>query len=498
MNTFMKVCLLLIFFHSSSYAFYTEELQLNAAHWTDKLVITSNKFDYTFDLPANTEVVLRVLLTELTNVDNVEVILPDGTSITAVNQVQYGISITTFIPSIALDELISPSKALIVTLDAEYSGNIQIKGDVSGNIPASLPLDMQFIGADVNFSTSYSPKQFLHVNDEITFSQFILENNSAPQNTVIVELDIYQSGELLSTHLMKDDGLLNDSEASDGVYAKTISFDIEGKYTIRIQSIVTDSQGNTHKNVDTKTIEIRPNSPFSLTGTFTEQLIDNNGNGLADKLKLSFDYNNAPAADEKYRIQVIIGSGNKFYDMQTLIFDSTTAELAFHLNGLEIGKNHIDGPIEIQDVRIKDLNTGNFIEILKSFGVTASYLTSQFERPNEIINQSDATFSFEDADNNKIYEGINIYFIADVATDGNYQAKGRLKNTEGEFILGKIDTPLTSGIHPLTIFIPAEKIISSGFNGPADFIWFMFYRYDVNNWEMIERSKFGATAPFNC
>jgi len=481
-----------------SIAYSEVEIPLNSAHTTENVVISNNKFNYTFDLPTNTEALVRTFLPELTSIENVEIILSDGTVVTTENQGQYNIEIQLFVPSYETDIFISPTKALIISFGTAFSGITQIKGDITGDIPTTLPLDMRLTGSNINFGSFYFPNRFLQTNQDVTFSQYIYEGGEAPQNTANVVLKVFQGNVLLATHTMKDDGLLNDFEAEDGAFTKTINFSEYGKYTIEIETVVTDSTGLVHINTDIKTVDILVPSPFSLTGLFTEELIDSNGNGLADKLRIVFEYASAPAAGEKYHIQASIGSDSNFYDLQRVNVDNTTTEIALEFNGLKISERHISGPIKFTDVRIKNLNTRRLLEINKSFGQTSSYFPSQFERPNEIINQSNATFTLVDNDNDNIYEGISIEFIADVLSSGNYQAKVELKETKEKIVKGDVDLPLTVGIHPINIFIPSMDITSIGLNGPVNLNYFRFYRYDVNNWEMIERDFFGTSPNFNC
>tara|TARA_R110001592_G_scaffold123859_1_gene332258 strand:- start:682 stop:6015 length:5334 start_codon:yes stop_codon:yes gene_type:complete len=495
----LKTIILAVFVVSTfAYGFVEKSFQLGPAHTFENIPIVDNKISYSFDLPNSTEVALRLFIADQTEIQNFKIILSDGTEINTTNADANNITIDTFTPDSAIESLISSTKAFIVTIETAPSGNTQIFGDVIGSTNSSILLDLKYAYSAMAFGTTSQPDLVIHPNEEITFSQWIVEAGEAPLNTGAADLKVYKSGALLASHTMNDDGLLNDYEASDGVFTKSLTFSDPGRHTVVIESVITDKDGFIHKNTYSEIVEITPSAGFSLSGTFTEELIDTNNNGLADKLKLVFAYTTPLLPGEKYNIQVSIGGDTIFYDQQRLTIDDSTTEIILEFSGLKIGERHTDGIIKINDVRIRDLNTMDLIDVISSFGETSSYLKAQFERKNEIIVQDSAVITMIDADNNNIYEGINISFTADVLTQGDYQGRGRLRDTNEKEVLGDVDLSLTSGIHAIDLFIPASDITNAGINGPADFKWFKFYRYDDNDWEMVEKSKFGETSSFNC
>lgn len=502
----MKIFLILVLISFSFDVFSEEEIQLYAANTTKNVAINNNKLIYVLDLPPYTEAIIRAFIPKQANIRNVEIILSDGTVVTTNNAKKYHININFFEPTSAYDMFISPTKALIVSFGNAVSGKIKIKGNITGESPKTLPVNVKLIGGAIHFGSYYFPNSFIHANDDITFSQYIYEANGSPKNVANVELKVSQKGALLATHIMKDDGLLNDFKAGDGVFTKTISFSKHGKYTTEIESVIVDSAGFTHKNTDLKTVEVKPIPPFSLTGLFTEELIDSDDNGLADKLKIIFEYANVPKVGEKYHIQVVIGNDSTSYDQQRVNIDSDTSELAVEFSGLKIGKQHTDGPIKFTFIKVVDLNSRDVLEVNRTFGETKSYSYMQFERHLAIEYTKQAEVTLVDKNNDGIKEGLNIKFNMKVDLAGLYESCMTLSKGDDSYFDILERFKLEPGEHELNIFVPAQKLIRAKANGILTLKGFHFkpaksWRVRIDKKEVTrveKRGTFGITPAFSC
>lgn len=489
----------MIYFLFFLFVFDVSSQELSSASFFEDTKIVDNKIEYTFDIPPNNKLDIKLSLLDQTEISNLKFTFSDGSVVTQDNADDYGVEITEFSPSTGLEMLISPFRAYIVSLSTPPSGSVTVSADVIiGNNDGVVPINLQFYSQSLFFRSELPLNIVDYTNQPITFYQHVVEEGSAPENSANVTLTVFQKGEALGSTVLKDDGVGNDVSENDGIYSGSYSFPSESGYSLHFETVLTDKSGYTVHNFDEGTIRVIDAPSFSLDGSFSVEMIDSNSNSLIDELKLTIGMSGDIIDESKYVLIAFIGDEDNVYNSDSLVFDKTTTELVLTFKGREINAEHASGPLKIKDVIIEEFDSNKVVYAEEHFGYTESYNGSQFERPNEIINQPQASSSLVDENEDNIYEKISISFETNVFVDGKYETSGLLRGANGkELKFSKTET-LVSGDSTIDVPVFWNELLEAGLSGPAQIVYLNFYQIEDLSWSVVRKKYFGETPEFEC
>lgn len=488
--------LVLICFWLSAEALAELDIQMGSAQFVKELSVSNNKLSHILDLASSPKLMVSYSIPESVTLKNIQIVLSDGTIVTTDNMEDFGVTIDS---SNFLERFLFPaSNSLMLIFDNTPSKATEIKGDFIGSTINSIVTNIKAINSEMLFGTGITPSR-IYPNDTIYLHHLITEGVSPPSTLANVSVDVFQNGELIHQLPLKDNGdRIVDYAAADGMYGGNLPLSQSGKYIFEITSIAVDTNGHAHKNKETKTVTVLPTPEYVVEPNFTEELIDTNNNGLADILRLTFTSQSTISEGTEFKVRVRIGSGDKVYGLEKVRVDRNNQNLVFDFDGKEIWNMHDSGPIEINALAIYKNGDLTPIFTTRAFGQTAnSYLKSQFERDKEYIYQKTADVSLVDSNGDNFFEGINISFEADILESGGYKVKLSLFNENNEELFFQGRQNLIAGTNTFNLFIPAIEIVEKGFNGPAEIQEFMFFRYDDDEFSMINKLTFGVTPNFS-
>ncbi len=143
------------------------------------------------------------------------------------------------------------------------------------------------------------------------------EDGPALGATIIADI-LDASGNVISTVALKDDGVSPDQTAGDSMYTSVASINQIGYYQTRFRV-----EWNGHQGLIYKPVAVA-STGFGLTGGFTVNEVDRNGNGFIEEVELIFDETTPREAGE-YELSVAItdseggriSSGGRFDDPAT-------------------------------------------------------------------------------------------------------------------------------------------------------------------------------------
>ncbi|RTR37431.1 hypothetical protein EKG38_18360 [Shewanella canadensis] len=480
---------------------------ISGGNFTENINIFDGRFEHQFVIPQSASLVVNVMLPESTEVQNISVTLADGTVVTTENADEHNVSIKSFIPVGAESIWVFPVRTVFIKLAGVPVGVTTIAGDVTvNNSKNMIPIAFSYKGGGLSFENDVSPIIAVNTATTVSLTQTILEDGLPTLNPVNATLTIHHKDQPSVTKQMFDDGSLGDLQANDGIYYAEYVFPQTGRYSLIFESTVVDINGVTHKDSSYSSITVNSVSPFQLTGNFTDQGVDIDGDGFFDQLKITLEFEGVIPLDKKFSLGVHIGTAEQSHSSRYIKIDPLSAEHSAYFDGLDIRKWHTSGPIHLRLVRTFNDTEANreLLSYKENFGSTKHYDKNDFARKKEIIDQKSATFSFIDEDGNNIYEGIKASFIVDVLEDGVYEARARLKEAaihnvwDSKHFQSKARQTLTAGIHTFDIIYPAKDIIETNLTGPGELALFTFYRYDDKVFRSVDKNLFGITPPFVC
>lgn len=266
----------------------------------------------------------------------------------------------------------------------------------------------------------------------------------------------------------RDDGTDGDRTAGDGLFTASFRPDALGAYGVEAVITGTTSQGNPFLRMASTTFEVTP-VHATLTGSFTDRGIDDDGDGLFDRIGIAPGLDVTAAGD--YLVTVVLKASNDTTlaaNVTTaLTTSSASAEVFFRADDIrrELG---VDGPYRVSLVIVEHITSSAVVvaDERTNLGDTAGYTLTQLERdPITIV--SDGTAVGVDTNGNGKFEFLDIDLPVNFQYNGSYQWSASLVDSAGVTIVaaGNQDA-FDSGAATLTLRFDGTAIAQNGVDGP--------------------------------
>jgi hypothetical protein len=265
-----------------------------------------------------------------------------------------------------------------------------------------------------------------------------------------------------------DNGSDADDAAGDGLYSAEFDPSLPGKYeaVAKINGLTTSGSSFFRESATRFTV-VAPSG--SLTETVEDRSVDDNNNGLFDRVVVDVEVDAAQAGD--YRVFVHLksaGGQNLVRGVATnLSVGLQNAGVDFEAASLlqELGEN---GPYNIELIELIFVGSEGAIpsDRLLNVGQTQTYQLSQFERPS-IRLTGITSDSGIDTNNNSLFDILRANIGVDLLAGGFYQWSARLVDSNNtEIALASNWGSLGIGVNTINLSFDGRKIGEHGVNGP--------------------------------
>ncbi len=302
---------------------------------------------------------------------------------------------------------------------------------------------------------------------------------------VTVDLGVRLPGELrLQGSLEKDGQTLADAGAvqtlTAGARQVVLRFDgrkirrseLDGPYEGSVNLI--DAGGHT---IDGITFTTRPYTAGSFAGLlvpqapFSDQGIDNNGNGLFDLLRIGFGAEVDQAGS--YRVTgVLRGAGSPLavYAESLLTLPAGSTHVSLDFSGPAINALDLDGPYTVE-LLLRDPATSEELDAVRLPQNTATYQSTQFDpfgaTNQPIVLTGNSSDSGVDTNGNGLFDELHVDVEVSLANADFYQWSARLVDRNGtEIGFSTRQATLNAGVTNLHFVFDGEAIGRNGQDGP--------------------------------
>ncbi len=392
-------------------------------------------------------------------------------------------------------ESMSAVRATLDEISGTYSVALVLSGEQIYRSGEDGPYDLELVGIADDGSASatlatpaYDHTLFGEVGAAITGVAETAVDADADGDfdyvEVTVDLDARLTGDFrLQGALDKDGQTVVGTGAGASLPARasqvTLRFDggkiqssgIDGPYDGAVNLI--DAEGHTIEGITFITAPYTAASFSGLLeplGAFSDQGIDDNGNGLFDFLRIEFDADIEEAGT--YLITgVLRGTGSKaVFSEVELGLGVGPNVIAFDFPGPEIHALELDGPYSVEVV-MRDPATLESLAAVQLPQATAGYGYTEFDpfgTSNQPIlltgNSSDLGI---DGDGNGLYETLQVDVEVALANSDTYEWSARLEDAGGTEIGFYTDqASLAAGVNSLPFVFAGEPIGTHGADGP--------------------------------
>jgi hypothetical protein len=264
-----------------------------------------------------------------------------------------------------------------------------------------------------------------------------------------------------------DDGGAADGEAGDGLYSGEFTPAAAGTYSALAIITGTTSGGVSFRRETAAEFEV-VNPPSRLTGTVQDQGVDDNFDGLLDRV--TFDVGTQTTTAGRYRAYVHLktASGKSIVGSSEADLPAGLGSLPVSIAAEDLRDAGEDGPYDIELVELDTAGDGGGLpcDRLDAAGRSQAYLLSQLQRKPLILTGVTTDQGVDDNGNGR-FDRLLVTVQLDALYAGFYSWNMKLSDQAGRELSFSSDSGfLNSGLNNLTFSFDGSAIGSSGAHGP--------------------------------
>lgn len=411
-----------------------------------KLQLVDGRFNGSFMLPKNALILIN--LKADADLSALTLITPDGHEINAKNPEEFSVQFES-----------NSAQQVLITADDFKAGSYQIEGYANTNNPISLYVVIAKSAYSLFSYAGNGEKALATTQNPIPVGVIIFENNESLMPANI-------------TFERSFDGIVREvitvTENDNGQYLYVFSTAHEGVHTIYISLHGQNNDGEEYEASFYQSVRVTDErKKLKVSKDYKERLIDLDGDGLADKLRLEFSSSQEISTDEIYNVY-----GELIFDDGSTIQARSNTEAMEHkiiieFDGKRIGDKKVSGPLRVNKLVISERR--NFLNQPVNFTdlkLTNDYPDSIWER-DSLIYLEDMKVVPVDVNGDGLFETFDISFTLDAQYPGAYVTilTGRTDaNKNISYYPG--DIILNAGINAIALSVDSNAFSQHGENSP--------------------------------
>lgn len=440
-----------------------------------------------FPLPDGTSTLLRISPYEG---ESLEIVLPDNTVLSESAALARGIGVVRS-NGMTLDPLIARDNALLITLPNPVAGSYRLRLRKTGTQnQSSTTVEVQAVGTGIEsgLQLGLRPEAGLaFAPGEQIPTYLILLQDGYPLNNAKVRLDLFKADlsaklALQRSFALQDTGAGNDARAGDGVYSASMALSEPGNYLVSVNVEGTNQAGQRFNTRSVQTLSVQPQD-FKLVGTFVDQGVDQNGDGLFDQVEITLAGTGLPQVGKSYYValtlqnpagELLVLNSSPDAPFKVVVpvlpsdpFSPDTPGYPSSLQGL--GTNQ---PLRVVEVRLyRALPDSTYPEALldvkRNLGNLNPYAGPSLQRPLSLITGVKSVTPL-DTNSNLLFDRLQFKVGVDTRLAGYYSYSAEVQAPSGQIldVLGVTDIALGSGTNELTLNFSGFSIGAGGKDGP--------------------------------
>ena len=370
------------------------------------------------------------------------ILTPGGQTINVSNVTSFG---GTYNATEGVDESTEEDPGLVVmtahTPGFHYIYDFPSQGAGNYTVNVQSPTNpTEDIGVLIEVNTDSAIKTTLFATESTVILGFpavfsaAVFNGSTALSGATVSVEARRGSNTPVAFTLLDDGGVADDAAGDGLYSGEFTPDATGEYSVFAVITGTTPGGVSYtRHAAVRITVVPPSSVF--TGTVGDHGIDDDSDGLFDRVAIDVQTNTAVAGDYSIIAHLKTASGKQIARglKATLATGLATISVHFEAEGLvELGEN---GPYTIELLEIFYLAPTGTIpaDRLENAGQTSAYTLLQFERPALVVTNINSVTGIDTNANGK-YDLLRVQSQVLALKAGVYEWSGTLVDASGNEI----------------------------------------------------------------
>jgi len=290
---------------------------------------------------------------------------------------------------------------------------------------------------------------------------------SEPVGGASAEVTVRDPTGTYTTFSLVDDGVEADNAARDGLYSGELEPSLPGRYAAVADITGTTSNGLSFSRQAAAEFTVVPARSL-LTGGFNDMGVDDDGNGLFDRVSIEVEADTLEAGD--YRLFLRLGTvGGQSLLRSTdaaLPVGPSVLTVDFEADGIQqLGE---DGPYELASMELLFLGPvgASSADRLQNVGQTQAYLLSEFERPLLALTGATLDQGIDD-DGSGLFDRLLVSVEVAVVEAGLHSWSLRLTDQSlNEIDVAAASGTLVAGINDIQVRFRGLSIGTFGADGP--------------------------------
>jgi hypothetical protein len=424
--------------------------------------------------------------------------LPEGNWIDKQNAANSGIEFNVADPIAPYETIwFTVTAAQYITLPNPVSGEYELQVDGSNTTLETVPVKISLVGSGLK--TGFGGKPEVMLGEPVTLSVFLFEETT-PITGATVQGKVLDSNKLeVVTLEFNDDGQGVDYLAGDGLYTAPFDPQQADGYLISANIQGTTSEGQSFDAVEGGRLVVNP-PDISLTGTYRDQGVDEDGDGYFDYIRFEFDTQGPRGSDGTYYLRLTLEAPNGEWVYESGRNSDPNEPITVNIPAETIKNLGMDGPYSLSHIVLAHDN--RTLSRLENLGNSSAYRLDSLERRNTLIYPLSADQGI-DIDGDGLFDGLEVVFGVDVLISGYYGISADLINQQKNHLLDSASigrTYLSRGFHNITLTFSGEKIGESGQDGPYvldNVLVYPRFQTDESTTSTLAE-EMGTTQPYTC
>jgi hypothetical protein len=327
--------------------------------------------------------------------------------------------------------------------------------------------------------------------DAITLSAVLSAGDPVVGANVLARA--YLNNEVAAETPLRDDGVLPDAAALDGIYSGSVVLPNDGLYSLRAS--ISGAHNGAAFNGEISEDVTAESAGMRLAGSFTDAGFDLDSDGLLDGARFTFQTIGQPL-DGEYRLSVNLVSPEGV-EVAAAAIVTPANEVRVDVPADKLRASGWSGPWSVlQAVLWLD---GFPVSSLDDAGVTNAYDLTGLERPNTVITglQSESAI---DTNGDGYFDVVNVTVGVDLLRAGSFGISGELRTSDDRVIdnAGIQSTYLSVGVNQVTLQFSGAKIGEFRADGPYHLRNLLVYPIQRAPKTTAYLDNGGQTLPYSC
>lgn len=404
----------------------------------------------------------------------VSVILPNGTEVNISNAASFGFEFETLAADsdavtsglMMSNFSLAGTHASIRLPSTSPAGTYQVKINNSTVSTDTLVVASYITGSPIKVALASDENSYT-VGTPVVLSAFVF-NGTTPITNATVEVKVMREDDPATAPVsvtMTDSGTYDDAP-NDGIYTGVYTPGAGGKFVAATRVSGTSPGGAAY--VRTAAAEFRVLPPLANFTSFSDAGVDDNGNGLFDRVVVTGNLQVQQAGNYRLELTLVASNNEQIQANSTAALGTGAQQMAIDFTAKQVAGLGVNGPYTIRNATL--YHTSDPEEPIAAFsengGQTTAYALSSLERP-VLKFTGNNTVTGIDTNSNGKFDLLRIQVELNTLTAATYDWSGTLKDSAGKSIQSLDATSsLSVGNNTLTFNFDGIKIAQNGVNGP--------------------------------